>query len=443
MTNCVTVTEFPYTEGFEGDDLGCWTEETVIGNNPWHITSSYSSSGMHSAMILYYTSTESRLMSPTFDLTGLTSPTLTFNYNLVPYSYSGIADTLALYYRTSESSEWVRIKGYNTGTTGFEIDTVTLPNPSATYQIAFMGYGINGDNVYVDDIAIFGESGDTTIVVTDPTVATQAASAISQTTATLNATVTNPDGATLTGMGFSWMPLMGDNYTTIAGTATTTGFSATLTNLDPSTDYIFSAYIVYNGDTITGNELIFTTLDQGVDPCAVPTGLHATDIENHAITIAWDDNANVDNWNIQYRVVGSSTLSSATSSTNTYTITNLNGDTDYEIQVQADCGNGNFSDWSDFITVHTDNVGIENWLENSITLFPNPARDYVDLRVDGDLNVTAMEVYDVYGKLINTVGTAAAMQQPYRINVNGLANGMYFVRVSTEAGVVTKTFVKK
>jgi len=443
MTACLTVTEFPYTEGFEGDNLGCWTEETVVGNNPWHITSSYSSSGMHSAMILYYTGSESRLMSPTFDLTGLTSPTLTFNYNLVPYSYSGIADTLALYYRTSESSEWVRIKGYNTGTTGFEIDTVTLPNPSATYQIAFMGYGINGDNVYVDDIAIFGESGDTTIVVTDPTVATQAASAISQTTATLNATITNPDGATLTGMGFSWMPLMGDNYTTIAGTATATGFSATLTNLDPSTDYIFSAYIVYNGDTISGNELIFTTLDQGVEPCAVPTGLHATDIENHAITIAWDNNANVDNWNIQYRIVGSSAFSSATSSTNTYTITNLNGDTDYEIQVQADCGNGNFSDWSDFITVHTDNVGIENWLENSITLFPNPARDYVDLRVDGDLNVTAMEVYDVYGKLINTVGTAAAMQQPYRINVNGLANGMYFVRVSTEAGVVTKTFVKK
>ena len=32
---------------------------------------------------------------------------------------------------------------------------------------------------------------------------------------------------------------------------------------------------------------------------------------------------------------------------------------------------------------------------------------------------------------------------PIRINVSGLANGMYFVRVTTDEGVVTKTFVKR
>jgi len=30
-----------------------------------------------------------------------------------------------------------------------------------------------------------------------------------------------------------------------------------------------------------------------------------------------------------------------------------------------------------------------------------------------------------------------------RINVSGLANGMYFVRVKTDQGMVTKRFVKK
>jgi len=176
-----------------------------------------------------------------------------------------------------------------------------------------------------------------------------------------------------------------------------------------------------------------------VQPCAVPTGLTATAIHNESIELAWD-NADVEGWNIQYRVVGSSAFSSATSSTNTYTITNLNGDTDYEIQVQADCGDDNVSDWSDFITVHTSNVGIVNWLENSVVLFPNPAREYVDIRIDGDVNVTLMEVFDVYGKLINTINV---IDNPTRINVNGLANGMYFVRVTTDNGMVTKTFVKK
>jgi len=79
-------------------------------------------------------------------------------------------------------------------------------------------------------------------------------------------------------------------------------------------------------------------------------------------------------------------------------------------------------------------------LENSITLYPNPAREYVDIRVEGEVNVTSMEVYDVYGKLVNTVNV---IENPTRINVSGLANGMYFVRVTTEAGMVTKTFVKR
>ena len=106
--------------------------------------------------------------------------------------------------------------------------------------------------------------------------------------------------------------------------------------------------------------------------------------------------------------------------------------------MQANCGDGNLSDWSSAINVTT--VGINSWLENSVNLYPNPAKEYVDIRVDGDLNVTMMEVYDVYGKLINTVNV---VENPTRINVSNLANGMYFVRVTTEAGAVTKTFVKK
>ena len=123
-----------------------------------------------------------------------------------------------------------------------------------------------------------------------------------------------------------------------------------------------------------------------------------------------------------------------------YTINGLvNGDV-YEIRVQAVCNGGVVSEWSSILTATAINSGIENWLENSVTLYPNPACEYVDIRIDGDVNVTVMEVYDVYGKLINTV---AVVDNPTRINVNGLADGMYFVRVTTEEGVVTKTFVKK
>mgnify|MGYP002529043039 CR=1 FL=1 len=84
--------------------------------------------------------------------------------------------------------------------------------------------------------------------------------------------------------------------------------------------------------------------------------------------------------------------------------------------------------------------GIVNYLESNVNLFPNPAKEYVDIRVDGELNVTNMEVFDVYGKLLNAVNV---IDNPTRINVNNLSNGMYFVRVTTEEGAVTKSFVKK
>jgi hypothetical protein len=145
-----------------------------------------------------------------------------------------------------------------------------------------------------------------------------------------------------------------------------------------------------------------------VQPCDVPTGLHYTDIQNESIAIAWDANPNVNIWNIQYRMVGSSSFSSATSTTNSYNITNLTGLTNYEIQVQAVCENGT-SDWCEPITVQTTNVGIEEHLLNSISLYPNPAKDVVNVQCAlNDVQVRAIEVFDVYGKVVRTVETLHA-----------------------------------
>ena len=51
-----------------------------------------------------------------------------------------------------------------------------------------------------------------------------------------------------------------------------------------------------------------------------------------------------------------------------------------------------------------------------------------------------MYLFDVYGKLLQIVPITSETTQ---INVSGLADGVYFVRVTTDRGVVTKPFVKK
>lgn len=62
-----------------------------------------------------------------------------------------------------------------------------------------------------------------------------------------------------------------------------------------------------------------------------------------------------------------------------------------------------------------------------------------------NVQCSGIEVVDIYGKIITTVGTRfiASAQSPTQINVSGLAAGMYFVRVTTDKGVVTKPFVKR
>jgi hypothetical protein len=436
VTACDVISQFPYTEGFE-NGLGCWENEIIQGSLLWTTSSSYYVTGSNSAYFNWTPGASTRLISPVLDLSGMTNPYVSFYHRQAVYS--GAVDSLVVSYRTSASSEWVRLEGYSNATTDFAFDSLALPSLSSTYQIAFTGYGIDALGIYLDDITVYDASGSGP-VITDPTVATAAASGISQTAATLNATITNPDNVTITAKGFEWMPLMGTDYTQVAGTGTGNTFTANLSNLAPNTDYIFKAFITYNGTTVYGNELVFTTLpDDTPVPCDVPTGLDTTNVANEVISITWDANANVVNWNVRYRPQNGQ-WTSATANTNGYTITGLTGSTTYEIQVQANCGDGNVSDWSASLFVTTKNVGISSWLENSVALYPNPAKEYVDIRVDGDVNVTSMEVYDVYGKLINTV---IVVENPTRINVSNLANGMYFVRVNTEAGAVTKTFVKR
>ncbi len=98
--------------------------------------------------------------------------------------------------------------------------------------------------------------------------------------------------------------------------------------------------------------------------------------------------------------------------------------------------------------VHFFDAGIEdNQLAESIIVYPNPATEVVNVECrmqNEEWAVTNMEVYDVYGKVIRTAETLRATSpQTAQINVSGLAAGMYFVRVTTDKGVLTKRFVKR
>ena len=143
----------PYQDGFENEGV-CWTIEQVMGEEGWYTlesTSSYEGDVM--AVCHYDPESESRLISPVLDITQLAEPTFTFQHHQA--SYQNIVDDLHVYYRTSATEEWTLLDSYTTEYADWTMETFTLPNPTATYQIAFLGHGNDGNFIWVDDINIF------------------------------------------------------------------------------------------------------------------------------------------------------------------------------------------------------------------------------------------------------------------------------------------------
>ena len=318
---------------------------------------------------------------------------------------------------------------WHTGSYDSEVSfTVTGPDGTEVYSTSSVSSGTL--TTFTTDC---GGSGP---VITDPTVATVAASAIAQTSATLNATITNPDNVTITAKGFEWKATTGGTYTQIAGTGTGNTFTANLTGLTPNTGYTFKAFITYNGTTVYGSEMTFTTLNQQQETCAAPTNVTASNITNTTADISWTQQGDVTSWDVNYRVAGSTSWNTNTTTTNPYTLTGLSDNTTYEVQVIAHCSNGVTSDPSATITLTT--VGINDYELNNVVVYPNPTTGMIQIQ-NSESRIQNVEVYDAYGKLLNVVNvndnTAA-------LDLSGYAAGTYFVKIMTENGMVTKRIVR-
>ena len=101
-----------------------------------------------------------------------------------------------------------------------------------------------------------------------------------------------------------------------------------------------------------------------------------------------------------------------------------------------------FTSENDKINANNNAFGINAALEN-ITVYPNPTTDYLNVECTmNNVQCSGIEVIDVYGKVVRTA-VGANNYSPTRINVSGLAAGMYFVRVTMDRGAVTRPFVKR
>ena len=326
------------------------------------------------------------------------------------------------------------------------LTTLTLQNltPATTYKVRVATDCITDTSVWITRTF----TTDSAVILTPPSVQTQPASQISDTAAMLKGVITNPDEMAIAARGFEWKETASGSYVVVNVTSQSDTFTYMLSGLTPATGYTYKAFVEADGEVIYGDEVTFTT-DSAL--CPAPTNLEETgvvvDKAPGYLFVRWTDNADASQWNLQYRIQGTEDWTTMVVNTTEVDIMEeLEAYATYELRVQAVCADGVVSDWSNLLVAVAQGAGIEDHLAKSVTLYPNPASNTINLIVNDDnINVTGVEIYNVYGQLVETHGHLethghASLQ---RINVSSLANGMYYVRVTTDKGLVTKNFVKQ
>ncbi|HHH53920.1 MAG TPA: T9SS type A sorting domain-containing protein [Bacteroidetes bacterium] len=75
-------------------------------------------------------------------------------------------------------------------------------------------------------------------------------------------------------------------------------------------------------------------------------------------------------------------------------------------------------------------------LKKKINIFPNPAKDVLEIDVSNSIEIGNIELFDISGKKAKTYSS-----NDRNLNISGLSAGTYFLRVSTTEGGVTKKVI--
>ena len=128
----------------------------------------------------------------------------------------------------------------------------------------------------------------------------------------------------------------------------------------------------------------------------------------------------------------------------TYNLSGLTAGTEYTFRAFITFDDNTvYGNEANFTTLPESGDAVAEYLENSIAIFPNPANTILNVRTRFITSVQSVEVFNTVGTRLFASAQPAVENGTIQINVSGLADGMYFVRVTTDMSIVTKPFVVK
>ncbi|MBO5848919.1 MAG: T9SS type A sorting domain-containing protein [Bacteroidales bacterium] len=170
-------------------------------------------------------------------------------------------------------------------------------------------------------------------------------------------------------------------------------------------------------------------------PCLPPTNLGATIEKNnpdytyiYKVTMIWDA---VEGAQAYYVYINGQEFGMTTTN---YYIAGSDVETSFQYEVYSVCANGE-SEFSEPYTVNVTDESLEEYA-NRFEIYPNPANNY--LNINTTENINEINIYNIVGVLVYS-----EKDFNNNIDLSNFSNGVYFIKINTDKGEITKKFIKQ
>ena len=223
-----------------------------------------------------------------------------------------------------------------------------------------------------------------------------------------------------------------------------TSSPTTLSNLDYETDYDVYVRALCDQNTLSAWSTVvsFTTEPKGSDECDPVTDLAASNVTESSALLSWTPGATGDEWEVVLTTAAGTTVSEASTTEHQYALNGLTPGTAYVAKVRTVCGDGVYSTFAS-TTFTTNTIGIDGVAEPGCTIYPNPTSSTTTITVSGVSGKVKIAVIDMNGREVASETLECSGDCAKSFDVDRLAQGAYFVRVTGEnVSMVKKLIVR-
>lgn len=248
--------------------------------------------------------------------------------------------------------------------------------------------------------------------------------------------------ADATGHAVAYVVSISNNVVNLQDTVYTN--HATISGLYPDMNYSIAVQAMCSATTYSdwSEALSFATAT-----CLPVSSVVVSGITTSSASIDWTADEAADKWIIEYGFHGFNMGDGnrVVATTHPITLTDLMDGMSYDVYVSTACTEEVHSAWSSVSTFSTlEALSIGNVAEGvRCTVYPNPTSDAATISVTGINGMVQIAVLDVNGRMMMEETLDCASDCEKQLQVSGLAQGTYFLRItSNDANIVSKLVVR-